>query len=129
MKKQVCFRVDGRPIPWARTRTNGKRFFKDPRQVAHQQYVGICARLAANGIFFLEPVRLYCKFVFARAKSNKTKGLFMGQKPDGDNLLKNISDSLNGIIWHDDAQVVKFECEKLWSEDGSEYSWVEVSEL
>jgi len=125
----VAFRVEGRPVPWSRAKVNGKRFFNNPKQAAHQQHVAILAKLAAGGVFFLGPVRLSCKFVFARPRSNKSKGPFMAQRPDGDNLLKQISDALNTVLWKDDAQVVKIESEKLWSDSGDEYSWVEVYEL
>jgi Holliday junction resolvase RusA-like endonuclease len=36
----------------------------------------------------------------------KTGGLYCIKKPDKDNIEKLIADALNGIAWHDDAQVM-----------------------
>ena len=36
-------------------------------------------------------------------------------KPDGDNLLKVLGDALNGVVWHDDAQVVMWTCQKVYA--------------
>lgn len=37
-------------------------------------------------------------------------------KPDADNLAKGIKDALKGIIWNDDAQVVRLVVEKWYSD-------------
>lgn len=37
------------------------------------------------------------------------------KKPDGDNIIKIVCDSLNDIAYHDDAQVVDFVCRKFYS--------------
>jgi len=36
-------------------------------------------------------------------------------KPDGDNVFKLCADSLNGILWKDDAQIVAFSFRKYFS--------------
>jgi Holliday junction resolvase RusA-like endonuclease len=36
-------------------------------------------------------------------------------KPDLDNLIKGVTDSLNGIMWVDDSQVTKVTAEKIYS--------------
>lgn len=38
------------------------------------------------------------------------------KKPDADNVLKGIKDGCNGIVWGDDAQVVRIMLEKRYSE-------------
>lgn len=38
-------------------------------------------------------------------------------KPDLDNLLKLVMDAANGILWHDDAQVVKVIADKVYSDE------------
>jgi Holliday junction resolvase RusA-like endonuclease len=39
-------------------------------------------------------------------------------KPDLDNLIKAVSDGMNGIVYGDDALIVKFkDCDKLWGAD------------
>ena len=37
------------------------------------------------------------------------------KKPDVDNLIKVVGDSLNGLAYHDDAQIVKVLCSKYYS--------------
>jgi Holliday junction resolvase RusA-like endonuclease len=41
------------------------------------------------------------------------------KKPDADNVLKGIKDGCNGIVWADDAQVVRIMIEKRYSETPS----------
>lgn len=48
--------------------------------------------------------------------------LYPTKKPDADNIAKSILDSLNGIAYHDDSQVVKLNVTKQYSE----YTRVEV---
>lgn len=38
------------------------------------------------------------------------------KKPDADNVLKGIKDGCNGIVWADDAQVVRIVLDKRYSE-------------
>jgi Holliday junction resolvase RusA-like endonuclease len=38
------------------------------------------------------------------------------KKPDADNILKGIKDGCNGIVWCDDAQVVRIHVSKRYSE-------------
>lgn len=37
-------------------------------------------------------------------------------KPDCDNILKVLGDALNGVVWHDDAQVVLWTCQKVYGD-------------
>lgn len=36
-------------------------------------------------------------------------------KPDSDNLFKSVTDALNGVIYHDDAQIVDQQCSKFYA--------------
>lgn len=38
------------------------------------------------------------------------------KKPDIDNIAKILGDSLNGIVWHDDAQIAECSISKRWGE-------------
>ena len=44
-------------------------------------------------------------------------GIIHTKKPDLDNLIKFVKDCANGILWHDDSQVVTIEAAKLYSEE------------
>lgn len=41
--------------------------------------------------------------------------IYATKKPDADNVLKGIKDGCNGIVWRDDAQVVRVMLEKRYS--------------
>lgn len=39
-------------------------------------------------------------------------------RPDIDNLVKAVTDALNGILWKDDSQIVSLSAEKRYGESG-----------
>lgn len=50
------------------------------------------------------------------------------KRPDTDNVLKNVMDSLNGYAYHDDIQIVEIICAKYYS-DNEEYMEITIEEL
>lgn len=48
-------------------------------------------------------------------------------KPDCDNLIKAVLDALNGLAYHDDAQVVELYINKAYSEEPR--VWVQIEEV
>lgn len=60
------------------------------------------------------PLYVNIRAFFVRAKSNKmTKPTI---KPDIDNIIKSVLDSLNGLAYIDDKQVIAVAVEKYWGE-------------
>ena len=59
------------------------------------------------------PVHLSVVFLFDRPKT--VKRLSHTVKPDLDNLLKGVSDALNGIWFHDDAQIIQVMLKKAYA--------------
>ena len=62
--------------------------------------------------------------------SKKNKELAMAQKippgkPDGDNILKIVCDSVNRVLYLDDKQITDGRIIKLWSEEESLYVCME----
>ena len=51
------------------------------------------------------------------SKKKKESGLFHTKKPDLDNLIKFVKDCANGILWHDDSQVVRVEAVKQYRDN------------
>lgn len=49
-------------------------------------------------------------------------------KPDTDNIAKICLDALNGIAYHDDAQIVELQVSKLYSDEPRVVVWLAVSE-
>ena len=64
------------------------------------------------------PIKLTVYAWFSRPKSEIRKTKPMPEyphikKPDADNVLKAVMDALNGLAWHDDAQVASVTVEKM----------------
>lgn len=63
-----------------------------------------------------EPVRLTVRFYLRRPASIPKKRRQQVVKPDLSKLIRAAEDSLTGIIYHDDAQIVAIEAEKHYGE-------------
>lgn len=50
------------------------------------------------------------------------------KKPDIDNVLKNILDSLNGYAYNDDIQVIEVVCKKYYTEE-EDYVMITIKEI
>lgn len=64
-------------------------------------------------------VNAYFEIPKSASKKNKLEMLMNGRptkKPDADNILKAVADSLNGVAFHDDSQIVSARVSKYWSE-------------
>jgi hypothetical protein len=124
------FTVLGQPVAWQRARQQGKRFFTDPRVAAHKKRIGMAAmgppilpvegtRSILYGREVIQgPVSLTCRFYFEPAaswsKKKHEETTHHTIKPDIDNLVKLVSDALNGVMWVDDAQVFEVKASKHW---------------
>lgn len=97
----------------------------DPPKV--KQYKKVLKQLATNGyhrpplmgalevsLIFYRPVqKSLSKSEKQRRLNNEIKPVV---KPDMDNYIKSTLDALNGILWHDDAQIVRLTGEKRYSD-------------
>lgn len=90
----IRFMVPGNPIPKQRPRFNGHAYTPKETERA-EQWIQMHAR-KAKVRWTDKPVRLVVRFY----REN-------GQCCDLDNLVKLVSDALNGIAWKDDRQVVE----------------------
>ena len=130
------FTVPGDPVPKARAR-------------AHQKAQGICHYTPKTTKQFEKAVRTMA-MQFSRAKPEKRTPIrlhliavftrpkyMMGSKyddgliehvvrPDLDNVLKAVKDSLNGLLYDDDGQVCQIRCEAYWAEKTPNKSRSEV---
>ena len=61
------------------------------------------------------PVVLSVVFSFARPKSLPKRIRACTKRPDLDKLVRVIADALTGLIWHDDAQLVRIEATKEYA--------------
>ena len=70
------------------------------------------------------PVTLTVQCYFVRPPSVKKSRLYPAVKPDVDKLARCILDSLTGVAYHDDAQVVELNVHKMY--DTKDWVLIEV---
>ena len=74
-------------------------------------------------------IRFGVVFCFSRPKSHYRSGKFSNflknnapeshtKTPDVDNLVKFVADSLNGVFYIDDSQIIELKAEKKYISDG-----------
>jgi len=127
----LCFEIEGDPGFKARHRariagTFGHQFvhmYADPKTAAYEKTLAQAAALFMRGRQpTLNPVAVLVH-AFRRIPQSWSERdreaalagtILPTARPDADNHLKLI-DSLNGIVWHDDAQVCDVRCVKRFS--------------
>lgn len=122
----TSFFVSMKPKAKARPRFTRKGFAYTPSSTASaEKTISLIAKQVFKKEPTRKPVKLVLKFYFQTPKSwtNKKRKLvfednagFHSGKPDLDNLSKLVKDSLNGIIFHDDAVVACMYCEKRYDD-------------
>lgn len=125
--RKIRFIIPGKPKGKARPRftKNGGAYTPDDT-IKYEKFVGIMYRSAGGReIEAKTPVSVHITAIYpipqsankaVKALMHEAKILPVG-KPDIDNVTKIVLDGLNGIAWHDDAQVVSVLAEKEYGED------------
>lgn len=117
-------------IPWKvhakqRPRFNGKFAYTPKQTVEYENWIKTCfIDKYKETKPFEKPlkVKIIAYYEIPKSTSKKKKRqmldceIFPTVKPDTDNIAKSILDSLNGIAYLDDKQVVKLEVEKYYSQ-------------
>ena len=122
------FIIQEKPIAKQRPRFNGNHAYTPQKTVSYENIVSWSYKLAhkekLNG-----SLKMCLKFNFKIPKSRKDVkvGDYYSQKPDIDNLCKAIQDSLNGIAYDDDSQIVILESVKVWNT--IDYTEVTIEEI
>ena len=123
---RVDFTIDGEPEGKARPRFNtktGKAYTTD-RTRMYEDYTKLLYRSQIKH-YFEGYIRLTVKAFYKIAKSDskkikeqkKANVLRPSKKPDIDNVVKLIADSLNDIAYKDDTQIVEIVAKKFYSEN------------
>ena len=73
-------------------------------------------------------IRVYLHHPQRWSKKNKDAAYWVIGKPDADNIIKLIGDSLNGIVFTDDSQVASIHFSRRYTTSPEEV-WVFVTEL
>jgi Holliday junction resolvase RusA-like endonuclease len=135
----ISFMVKGDPKALKRHRTFRRGKFTgtyDPSQGDKADFLALAHQHAPNKPID-SPIRLHLIFTFSRPKNHyRTNGLVKPQfldehhvkKPDVDNLIKFIADSLNGVFWRDDSLIYSVSAEKVYGEQPGTYMAIEWDE-
>lgn len=74
------------------------------------------AQNEANTEPFQGPVSVTIRFYMPRPKSAPKSRLYPDRKPDVDKLVRSTLDALSGVIYRDDAQIVRLNAVKLYAD-------------
>lgn len=118
------FTIPGKVQAKQRPRFNGKFAYTQRETVAYENWVKTCYLEKYKGQKLLEKplkVKIIAYYDIPKSTSKKKKKMMLDNeifptiKPDADNIAKSILDSLNGIAYLDDKQVVKLIVEKYYA--------------
>ena len=108
------FNID--PVAWQRPRFNGKRGFTAPVVKKFENTISLIAKSMMTTPPLQGALKVIVNFYLVPPKTVKKYYPFV--RPDIDNFLKGVFDSLNGIFWIDDGQICELQC-------GKYYEWIE----
>ena len=118
VERMISFTIDGKPQAKQRPR-HGNGFTYTPKEtVQFENWVRLCFRQSNQEKMDGELVA-ELTFVYAIPKSKvkqAREGACPTTRPDIDNLAKSVLDSLNGIAYDDDSQIVELHARKVYGE-------------
>lgn len=119
------FNIPGKIQAKQRPRFNGRYVYTPDRTTNYENWVKACYLEKYNNEKLLETsleVYIRAYFEIPKSVSKKKKQEMLEDKirptikPDTDNIAKSILDSLNGIAYKDDKQVVSLKVDKYYAE-------------
>ena len=136
----IIFTVQGDPKGKGRPRitTRGKfaTMYQPKETVNWENWIKVCFQqeMAKTGFQpILEgaiSVDITCYFAYPKSLSQKKRNgmVYVTKKPDADNIFK-LMDALNGLAWHDDAQIARGHCEKIYDPEGNARTVITIRAL
>lgn len=117
---KLTFSIPIAPVPWSRARSNGRTgaYFHAGPYAAFHKALKAYVRSVYGGEPLDVPLKMSCAFVFESPKRRKF-GPVHATKPDADNLIKGVKDSLEGVLWVNDSRISELSVKKLYALDGS----------
>ena len=118
---EIHFVIEGRGQPQGRPRAvrmgSGVRMYDPPKSKAYKQMVAAKVRsyMKINGIRTItEPLAVHLNFYFTPPKSYSKKRIqaieakeeLFTKHFDLDNLVKAVTDGMNGVMYKDDSQII-----------------------
>ena len=121
---RIEFTVPGKPVPKGRPRFSRKtgRTYTPKDTSKYEKLVREC--YGDNYFFDTEYIKItvIAQFEIPQSYSKKKKqealaGKIFPTKCDLDNIVKSITDGLNGIAFKDDRYIIRLEAEKIFAEE------------
>ena len=136
---EATFVIPGEPVGKARPRfTKAGRVYTPDRTAAYEKLVRkeFIEQCEVPDEPLTGPVSIYVQAEFAipkRATKAQREAMLADlvpplKKPDADNILKIITDPLNGILWKDDSQIVEARVSKFYNNAARVIVEIEVDE-
>jgi Holliday junction resolvase RusA-like endonuclease len=131
--KPLELTIQTEPTAKGRPRTafkNGvvRTYTPDKTRLAQEYIVDLLQ--GYKGLWFTEhiPVKMTCVFYRTKSKWLPKRETLPCRKPDLDNFLKLLSDSVNHILVADDAQFTTINMSKRWSDKEYPYITIKLEE-
>lgn len=115
VETSTAYVLELEPVAWARPRANFRsgRFFNSDDMMVYQRTIRSMLGKQSPPIGDLK-VTLRFYMTPPKRKVRERPGV----KPDLSNLIKNVEDACNGVLWRDDAQIVSY-----GDSTGKYYDW------
>lgn len=124
---KITLTVPGKPLGKQRPRVLRNGITYTPKETVNYETLVKQLYITQHFCKQLEgPIKMHIKAYFPIPKSvskKKREEMITGKtrpvkKPDVDNIIKIIADSLNGLAYRDDSQIVECTIEKYFSDEG-----------
>lgn len=127
MTAKILFIVPGTPVPKGRPRfTRQGRTYTPAKTKSYEEQIAILGKAAMNGLAPLKtPVAVLVTVFFpipASYSAKRREACLAGlekhtKRPDLDNVVKAITDGMNGVVYEDDCQIVRIVAKKDYCHD------------
>ena len=128
MTFMVTFKVDGTPVPKGRARYARRgNFISTYTPEKTRTYETLIKEAAIEAMGASEPLEtpvslyLYIRVPIPKSCTKKRlEAIDNGsekptKKPDASNILKSVEDGMNGVVYHDDSQIINIHVSKVYS--------------
>lgn len=114
--------LEGDPIPWMRAGRKGNKYYD--KQMTEKTAKQWEVKSQMMGLYsHSQPLKVIMEFhmpipkSWAKVKQKTALGKPHCSRPDVDNLLKFVDDSLNQVLWEDDALIYEVHIRKFYSNE------------
>lgn len=112
-----------KPVPKARARTvqkGGRTWSFTPKKTLDfEKELQTYVKSVYRGQPLNHPLMVWVSYYIKKPKTCKRD--YPTTRPDGDNYMKSVQDSLNGILWTDDSIIIDGRYSKLYSPTDKEF--------